>query len=443
MSKWVAGPGLALGLSLKFWASDASAQIAPTAPDTVAIGDWQLAPLVEVRSRGEYARGLDDQDWVMLAERARLGVDVQRGAIEGRVVVQDARLLYVANHTGPVWGQGPFALTSAFEAWAEAHTASARPAFVRVGRQPVTWGEGRLMGVADWSPTARSLDSVRGRLPIGDGAFELLGASLSEPSLGLNTAYGELFGARGQWTFHPLFAVEAYVLARLVPVLPGPAFEVSVRGQTYTGSLRVYGEAYGWTWGVEAAYQLGRAEAVHGGEDRAAWAAAGHVAHTFERAALLPTVGLGLSYASGDDGGTTYRAFDSLLPDVHVGHGAMDIFAWSNEEEASARVAIAPWTDATAAVEYRYARLAQSGGAWLSAYLTRIGQAPANTQSDLGHEIDAVLTWSPWVPVALTAGYSALALGDGARAVLMAAPRVPAVPSVSQVAYAQATLTMP
>ncbi len=424
-------------------ATGASAQVAPPAHETIAIGDWQLSPVVEVRARGEYAHGLDDQDWAVLTERARLGVDVQRGAVEGRVVVQDARLFYVAAGVGPAWGLPPLALTEAYEAWAEAHTASPRPAFLRVGRQPVTWGEGRLLGVADWSPTARSLDAVRGRLPLGDGAFELLAATLSDPSTALGTAYGELFGARAQWAFHPLFSIEGYALARLVQGTPGPAIDTSVRGQTYTGALRLYGDASGWTWGVEGTYQLGWARDVNGGENRAAWAAAGHVARTFERVVLLPTLRLGISYASGDQRGTTYRAFDPLLPDVHIWHGAMDLFAWSNEEEASAHVTVAPWTDAIAAVEYRYARLAQAEGAWLNAYLTRIGQAPGNTHQDLGHEIDAILTWSPWLSVELTAGYSVLVLGDGARAVLTATPEGKSVPGLSHLAYAQATLSVP
>ncbi len=435
--------GAAAALLVSGWAPRATAQVAAPAPEVISIGDWQLAPILEVRARGEYALGVDGQDWVSLTQRARLGVDVQRGPVEGRVVVQDTRLFYVTGDAKPAWGLAPLALTTAFEAWAEARSASVRPAFVRVGRQPVAWGEGRLLGIADWSPVPRSLDAVRGGLSAGDTAFELLAASLSDPSVLLGGAYGELFGARGQWALHPLFAVEGYVLVRLAQSTPGPAIESSVRGQTYTAALRLHGDAYAWTWGAEGAYQIGRAQAINGGENRAAWAAAGHVAHTFERVLLLPTVRLGLSYASGDDGGATYRAFDSLLPDVHVWHGAMDLFAWSNEEEVSARAAIAPFTDATAAVEYRYARLAQPGGAWLNAYLTPIGEAPTNTKADLGHEIDAVLTWSPWVPVELTGGYSVLLMGDGARAALLASAPAQATPSVSHLAYAQATLRLP
>src|SRR5262249_2316156 len=157
------------------------------------------------------------------------------------------------------------ATTGAYEAYGEAHTAGARPSFVRLGRQAITWGEGRLLGTADGSPTGRSLDAVLGRLTVGDGAFELLAASLSDPAQTTAVpplAYGELFGARGQWAYDPIFAVEAYVFARLVHAPPPSGFDASSRGQTYTGALRLHGDARGWTWGAEGALQLGHADQV-------------------------------------------------------------------------------------------------------------------------------------------------------------------------------------
>jgi hypothetical protein len=429
------------------WTADAHAQVAPPAPESIGIGAWSLVPVAEVRLRGEYRHDLDGGDHSSLLERTRLGVDAERGPLEARVVLQDARLWNLGDGMNMIGQPAQFALTSAYEAWFEAHTSGARPSFLRLGRQPIQWGEGRLLGVADWSPTGRSLDAVRGRLVVGAWAFELLAANLSDtvplPGQLIGSSYGELVGARAEWALDPLFAVEAYGLARFAQgnpaTFPSTNLEGSVRGQTYTPALRLHGDAHAWTWGAEGAYQLGRVEELP--LDRSAWAAAGHVAYTFEHALLLPTVRLGVSYASGDDGGSTYRAFDPMLPDVHVWHGAMDLFAWSNEEEASARVAITPWTDGVAAVEYRYARLAQAGGAWRSAYLVTIGAAPGNTQADLGHEVDAVLTWSPWEPLVLIGGYSALFLGDGARTILAAQTFSP--PSVSHLAYAQATLRIP
>jgi hypothetical protein len=390
---------------------------------------------------------------------------VQRGPIEARVVFQDARVWDLGGNQPPmdVVGLPPqLALTSAFEGWVEAHTSGARPSFLRLGRQPIQWGEGRLLGIADWSPTGRALDALRGRLVTGDWAFEVLGASLNDTfPLGaelLAPSYGELFGARAEWWLDPLFAVDLYGLVRLAQsnpsVNPSPtAFfsqaDTSVKGQTYTPALRLHGEGRGWTWGAEGAVQLGHADDL--GKDRFAWAASGHVAYAFDHVDLSPAVRLGAAYASGDTGSSTYRAFDPLLPDVHtVWTGAMDLFAWSNEEEADARVSIAPWSDAAASLAYRYTQLAEPGGTWRSAYLEPIAAAPGNTARALGHEIDAILAWSPWAPVDVTLGYSALLLGDGAKNLLVAngvgpvhAGGAVTPPNLAQFAYAQVAVRMP
>jgi hypothetical protein len=447
--------GCALGVVACVWPAVASAQVAPAAADRIAVGDWKLAPLLEVRVRGEYRRDLDAQHKGVLTERARLGLGVERGSIEGRVVLQDVRLWDLGLVQPAVGQPAPFASTGAYEAWGEAHTSGAHPSFVRVGRQPVTWGEGRLLGIADWSPTGRSLDAVRGRLVTSDWAFELLAAALSDVTTAAGgtslvvPSYGELFGARVGWSFDPLLAFEAYGLARLAQQNPVVSLEDTVRGQTYTGAVRAYGTSRAWSWGIEGAYQGGHVDLLS--EDRSAWAAAAHVGTTFEHAALLPTVFVAASYASGDDGNTgTYHAFDPLLPDVHKWHGAMDLFAWSNEAEASARFAIAPWTDAAAAVEYRYALLAQAAGAWRAAYLETVGVAPSNADPALGHEIDASLRWSPWVAVELLGGYSIAVLEGGAKAILVA-PKVGSVPTsgtivqpgLAHFAYVQAVLDVP
>jgi hypothetical protein len=427
----------------------AYAQEAAQAPETIAVGDWQLAPIAQVRARGEYRYDVDRLDKGLLVERARLGVDALRGAFEARVVLQDARAMTVAESVPPVSGPEPIAVTGAFEAWAEAHTSSIVPSFVRVGRQPVLWGEGRLLAVADWSPTARSLDAVRGRLVVGDLAFEALAAALVDPETSASLDnYAELLGARGEWAIDPLFAVEVYGLARIAQGNPTVNADHSVRGETYTAAARLHGDAHALAWGAEGAYQFGRATDLQA--NRSAWAAAAHLAYAFEHLALVPLVQVGGAYASGNDDASSVHAFDPLLPDVHVWHGAMDLFAWSNEWECSARVGIVPWTDSVASVEYRYASLARPGAAWISGYLETIGLAAGNQRSELGNEIDATLRWSPWVPVELAAGYSMLVLGGGARAILAAravgsplATGALSPQTLSHYAFAQATVSLP
>jgi hypothetical protein len=420
-----------------------AAQIAPPAPVTIEVGEWQLAPVFQVRTRGEYRRDLDDDDRGQLATRVRVGVDADRGPVRVCVVLEDARTIALVATANPVEGPEASAFTGAYEASVEAQNGAFHPSFVRIGRQPVVWGEGRLLGVSDWTPAGRSLDAVRGRLVVGDGAVEALAAVLEDvPVAAIEppSAYGELFGARGEWTFDPLFAVEAYALARLAQANPSDAsssLEGTIQGQTYAGSLRFWGDGSGWTWGAEGSYELGHVDVLSAA--RSAWAASGHVARAFDTALLQPNVRVGAAYASGASAGSgpgaAYRAFDPLLADVHAWHGAMDVFTASNEEEVSARVGAVPFADGSAAIEYRFARLAQASGEWRSDNLVSLGQKVGGS-ADLGHEIDASLAWSPWSGVVLDAGYSIFVLGDGAREILG-----PAAAKTSHFAFAQASVT--
>ncbi len=478
-------------------AAPSQAQVPPAAPDKMALGDWQLAPLVEVRTRGEYRHapvdvggaasgGLVNDSYAAL-ERTRLGLGAEHGALRAQVTLQDAHAWGALPPTATVPSAATQGEVGAYEAFLEVRTSSARPSFLRVGRQAVTWGEGRLVSAADWSPTGRSLDAIRGRYARGTWDFELLGALL-EAQRPLGTQFGdtagpqtggsELFGGQVAWTIDPLLKLELFALGRLTqhgaaqPPVASPRFAQSLAsGETYVGSLRVSGDGRGFRYGAEGAYELGRATSVSTcaasllptgtpppgcsgvGETRAAFAVAAHVSYTFDTLVLTPTLRLAGSYASGDDGSSSkYKQFDPLLPDVHAWHGAMDLFAWSNEIEASARITIVPWTDGTIAAEYRFAQLAQASGDWVNAYLGVVGNAPASSATTLGHEIDGFVTWRPWPVLGLVAGYSALVLGDGARAILAnpAVGRGSLQPDgtfkptdVSHLAYLQATLTVP
>jgi hypothetical protein len=461
-------------------ASPALAQSPPAAPTTIALGDWQLTPLAELRTRGEYwhapvdvgggqgfaaAPVITDAGGVL--ERSRLGLGAERGPLKAQLTLQDARAWgstpAVALLNAPQTAPASFGL---FEGYVEAHTNAARPSFVRLGRQVVQWGEGRLLGAADWSPVGRSLDAIRGRLGVAGGALELealaaildsprpLGNGVLDPAVGA-TGGVQLYGASATYSFDPIFRAQVYGLVKVAragsgaTVDPRSFAEASTEGEVYTGALHLFGERDGWKWGAEGAYQIGRVPSFTDTQSRQAFAVAASVTKTFEHAVMVPVVRLAGSYASGDDGQGTYKQFDPILPDVHVFYGAMDIFTFSNILEANVRATIAPTGDTTASLEYRWAELAQAKGEWLNAYLTPVGRAPQNTAQDLGHEIDAWFTYTPWAPLDLVAGYSVLIVGDGAKTILAAEGRGSqngttfSPEDLAHYAYLQATLRVP
>jgi len=486
--------GLALGLGALLAAWPASAQTPPAAPEKISVGDWQLSPLLEVRVRGEYRRDAPDlggvdfagretprvrDQWVVM-ERSRLGVGAERGAVRAQITLQDARALGSPSSTARVAGARGLGRFEPYEAWAEIRSSGARPHYLRLGRQAVVWGEGRLVGKADFAPAGRALDAARGHLAFGNFDFEALAAILEVPSP-LGSAFSEtagpsrsgvqLLGLAAKWSLDPLFAVEAFGLARVARSsgedLDGSRFAASrLSGERFTTALRVSGDAKGWMYGAEGAYQFGSTSSVGlGGSDISAWAAAAHVSKTIEQLLWMPTFRVAGSYASGDDRKGAYKQFDPLLADPQRFHGQMDLFAWSNMMDVAGRAQVVPWTDTAIAFEYRYARLAQGRGEWLGSYLTAVGSStpppnvtttpapagpPPSNATELGHELDVVLTYRPWIPLELRAGWSGLLLGDGAKAIMGAHARGDRLANgaispanIAQYAYLQATLTMP
>ncbi len=421
--------GLALALAL-----GARPAIADEAPRLVA-GGWTLAPVVDARLRAEY-RDDEGRESGTLVERARLGADVTTGALAARVVVQEAAVIGAGSSlTG---GPTRFEAVDLHALWG-AWEPSTAPVRLRIGRQPVAWGEGRLLGTDEWSPTGRTFDALTLRAGTESTSVDLLAALLTTAAIPTLEPYGELLGLRAQASWGASIALEAYGLARVAQDTPVPSVLGTVRGTTYTGALRAHGEARAVRWGLEGAYQAGHVDEL--GEDRSAWALASHVAYVLPGLACRPAIELAVSYASGDRGGRTYRGFDPLFPDVHRWQGAMDVFAWSNEAEASAGLSIAPWAGAQARAEYRYARLAQASGPWFAADLTTIGAAPGNAHADLGHEVDLALTWQTDPRVGLAASYSILALGAGGRAIVAANQLGSG--DVSHLVLVQATLRIP
>lgn len=472
-------------------ARSAEAQSPPAAPEKISVGDWQLAPSMEVRLRGEYRRDAPDlggfdfvgqrtprvrDGWVAL-ERSRLGLGAEHGAVRAQITLQDARALGSPSPTGfaGTRGLGRF---EPYEAFAEVHGTGSRPAYVRLGRQAVVWGEGRLIGSADFSPTGRALDAVRGHVAFGAFDVEALAAILEVPgplgsawsdTAGPSTSGVQIYGLTGKWSIAPLLKVEAFALARISRSaggdLDGSRFAASrLSGELATGALRVSGDASGWKYGAEGAYQFGNTS-IAGGVDVSAWAAAARVEKTLAELALNPTFHVSGSYASGDDRKGVYKQFDPLLADPQRFHGPMDLFAWSNMMDLGAGVQVVPLTDTTVSLGYRYARLAQGRGEWIGGYMTAIGSTtsptpvtttspatgkPAANEAELGHELDVGFSYRPWTPFELRASWSGLLLGDGAKAIMATHARGERLPNgaispanIAQYAFLQATVTLP
>src|SRR5262245_21982534 len=138
--RFLVGPVVLAGLLAT---RTASAQQPPAAPTTIAVGDWQLAPTMEVRVRGEYRHDAPDlggldmfgratpktrDAWVVM-ERSRLGLGAERGALRAQITLQDARALGSPSPNATLAGARGLGQLAPYEAFLEMRTSGARPSF--------------------------------------------------------------------------------------------------------------------------------------------------------------------------------------------------------------------------------------------------------------------------------------------------------------------------
>jgi hypothetical protein len=474
----------AVGLSLVSWVSSASAQASPI-PDAIAVGAWTLRPLLDVRVRGEYRRHPFDsggsvydptavlaespgstlpnvsatqpevQNQYFVSERARLGIAVDRGPVTAAVTLQDARVWGDSGTTALVAPGEPVPPAFApHEAYLDVHTRSGRRIFLRVGRQKVTWGDGRLVGENDWSVTGRSLDAARFGFQVGDFDVEAMAAMLATPgrytpaSSGAAPTNGaaspiegsgtQLYGLDAVWHALPLLAVEVTGLGR---VAREPVPSTLTPSNTFVVDGRIFGDYRGIRYAVEGAYELGQVASYGTNRDLRAFALAARASWETALPGHLTFAAEG-AYASGDDGHVTgtIKRFDPILPDEHTVLSPMSLVAWSNVILGGGSISARPIEELGLMAGYRYAALAQPGGRWSDAALFPIGAAPGNTARSLGHEIDAAVRVTPWRPFDIETGYGLFARGSGADAILQAAGR-PA--GLQHWVYLQTTVRMP
>ncbi|MFT3766763.1 MAG: alginate export family protein [Minicystis sp.] len=492
----------AFGLSIAAASASAAAQATPL-PESIVVGAWTFRPLIEVRIRGEYRRHpfdaggevyaptavlyeeygstlprvVDRQPGVKnqysIAERSRFGLAVDRGPVTAAVTLQDARVWgsTAAAVLGP--GQPQVPVFAPYEAYLDVHTRSGRRVFLRVGRQAVSWGDGRLLGSNDWSATGRSLDAARFGFQAGDFDVELLASMLATPgryrptSVSSGTAGGtttgasgslgalgslgasgadlvegsgaQLYGLNAVWHPLPLLNIELTGLARIVrePV----ANTTLTPSNTFVIDGRISGDRRGFRYAVEGAYELGKVSWYGTNRDLRAFAFAARA--SWETA--LPghlTFGAQGAYASGDDGQSTgtLKRFDPILPDERTNLSPMSLFAWSNVIFGGGTVGVRPIDELNLTAGYHYAALAQPGGRWTDAALNPIGAAPSSTSRAMGHEIDASIKITPWRPLEIETGYGLFVRGSGAREILFAVER-PA--TLQHWAYLQTTFRAP
>jgi hypothetical protein len=306
-----------------------------------AAGDWPELPDWlklggEIRGRLEAMTGLNyvpgDDDTYYL-HRLRLNVGIEpvswlRLFAQG----QDSRVGGYNHQPVPANFADSFDLHQAYleiqpvKAWT-----------VRLGRQELSFGEERLVGVSNWSNTGRSFDVARltyakpgvqvdafsgAVVATVDGPFDR--PHFNNKFHGIYASFDKL---PGKSTLQPYVFLKS---STTVVDKEGRRGDLDV----YTYGVRAVGSLSSRTdYGLEMAAQTGH----FSGDAIRAWAGHWTVGLRLARSNRAPRLVGEYNYASGDDGRAGRRgAFDQLYPTNHNKYGTADRIAWRNIHDAMA-----------------------------------------------------------------------------------------------------------
>lgn len=432
--------------SLALAALGTLAGIAQSETNPLRFADGAVLFEVEGRSRFEvrdnnrdFNRAVnDDNDDSWLITRFRFGVTVQTAPwLKLSAQSQDTREIDSDRTNAPgvrgTEGGDEFDLRQAFVELADY---GSFPLGVTVGRQPLSYGDRRVLADPLWTNGGRTFDAVRLRWqtqkvwvdafwgrPVqikehvfddSDAADDVAGIYASTEAAGPQTTdLYYIFRDKGdtqpdldpQNTLHPRGTSN------------GPAQRIHTLGtrwKSQPGALR------GWDYGLEAALQWGN---VWTGErstprlDQRAWAIHLEGGYTFESAAWRPRFGLEYNYATGDRDPNDRKSesFQNLFASNHDKYGYIDEFAWRNLHDARVQWTVRHSSTLDVELSYHALWLAETSDYWFRSN----GLSPLRTQTPAGrdvrtldasrfagHEIDFAVKWSPAGPLKVEAGYS-------------------------------------
>jgi hypothetical protein len=209
---------------------------------------------------------------------------------------------------------------------------------VRVGRQPLSFGDERLIGADDpWSNYGRRFDGVRATWNAEHWHADLFSATLAQPlahRLDSFSAAERVSGAAFRWSSEKRhISFEPYVFwTRQRQPLAGT--ETPGQWNLWTpGARAAFDLPLGLSFSGEGALQRGSAV----GDSVSAWAGSAKLARRLGKSDTSPQVSASYSYASGDRDPNDHKqgTFDDLYPAGYDDCGLNDPMVWRNVRNVS------------------------------------------------------------------------------------------------------------
>ncbi|HSH39123.1 MAG TPA: alginate export family protein [Chthoniobacterales bacterium] len=410
---------------------------------------------LEARIRGEIRennRDFDssfddplDDSWLLY--RFRLGLAVKPVSwLKLYAQTQDAREEFSDRPDIPgvfgAEGDDVFDLRQAYVALGDAKLF---PVTLTLGRQALTYGDGRLVADAKWVNVGRTFDAARVRFEArkySAEAFVARPVQIKRHEFNDSDAADNFAGVYVSSTLFPKQTTDLYVFYRdkddNQPDLD-PTNRVNPRG-TWNGPAARFatigariksqaGQLHGWDYSGELAYQTGELFASDKRSRRFDLnAVALHTAlgYTADEVLWKPRFGVEYNYASGDrnpsDGNS--ESFQNLFPQNHDKYGFIDLFSWRNLHDLRAQLNVKPLKLLALQFDYHSFWLADTHdfGYRVNGFAPLRPRTPdgrdvrtIGARNFAGREIDFTMTYPVNKNITLQAGYSHFFAGDYLR----------------------------
>ncbi|HUR47267.1 MAG TPA: alginate export family protein [Candidatus Saccharimonadales bacterium] len=319
------------------------------------------------------------------------------------------------------------------------------PLSAKVGRQELTYGDERLIGVSDWNNIARVFDAAKLRWQQSAFSADLFSGRVIIPydnHFNMPNDYDWFSGLYVTTKVIPKQTTEAYLLARNTSgespnALVNSATPAFLKGASardiYTIGVRVKstpGAFAGWDYYGELMGQYGHFNdpAKPAGSDRSlehqAFAFYAGAGYTWTNTSLVPRLGLEYNFASGDSdpNDNKHETFEVLFPTFHKYYGFMNFLSLQNLHDLRLLSSIKPIPRLTLQAEGHFFWLADTHDSFYNVTGAKRGGNATTAgngyginpgyHSDLGSEVDVIGTYMLTSYSNLQVGYGHFFRGD-------------------------------
>ncbi|MEO5715546.1 MAG: alginate export family protein [Luteolibacter sp.] len=350
-------------------------------PDYPALGDWDIGGQLRFRyevkdGAGPYPNNdfvghgvVNENDWFLFREKLHVGWQPENWV---KLYVEGRGSQVASDDRDPSPDQDIWDLQ---QAYVEFGSAKLFPLSAKLGRQELSYGDQRFIGIGDWSNTGRSFDAAKFRYSISEKSWvDLFTGRVVIPvddTFNKSNDYDQFSGlyASSQELLKGV-ETQAFFLARNVgensPNAVSTGFGGPSERDVYTYGVRVKSlpDAFqGWDFAFEGAGQFGEVVTTGVSRDLQAFVLTGSGGYTFDKVEMKPRIGIGWDYASGDsdpndgDQGT----FESLFGTNHSFYGVADLIGLRNINSPRVSFSAKPVKGLTVSADYLLFWLANTG----------------------------------------------------------------------------------